>query len=266
MPSTPDFGKPHTPIPPASPCRPPALPLEGVLINAGLALNYGMKLPREVPVMTLPSATLFPQALLPLFIFEPRYRLMLAETLRTHRMFAVAMQKRGASRETPVSVAGLGLIRVAVGHRDGTSHLILQGIVRVELGPAVHYKPYRVHRIRPLRTPPRDDVRVDALLAKVRELLEERIALGIPFPFPVMAPEKIDADPVVPPGFSPKEILGYLHSINDPEQAADLVTCAVLPGASERQTILETVDVEIRLRRLIQFLLEEIRKQRKRKS
>ena len=36
-----------------------------------------MKLPHEVPVMTLPNATLFPQALLPLYIFEPRYRQML---------------------------------------------------------------------------------------------------------------------------------------------------------------------------------------------
>ena len=38
-----------------------------------------MDLPREVPVMTLPSATLFPQALLPLYVFEPRYRQMLAD-------------------------------------------------------------------------------------------------------------------------------------------------------------------------------------------
>lgn len=222
-------------------------------------------MPREVPVMTLPNAILFPQALLPLFIFEPRYRLMLAEALGTHRMFAVAMQKRGSSRETPAAVAGLGLIRVAVSHPDGTSHLILQGLARVELGPAVHYKPYRVHPIRALRAPPRDDVRVDALLAKVRELLQERIELGLPFPFPIMSPQKIESDPVAPPGFSPKEILGYLHSINDPEQAADLVSCAVLPGAPERQAILESVDVEVRLRRLIQFLLLEIRKQRKRK-
>jgi hypothetical protein len=51
----------------------------------------------------------------------------------------------------------------------------------------------------------------------------------------------------------------YLDSITDPEQAVDLVSCAVLPGAVERQAILETVDVEARLRRLIHFLLAEIR-------
>jgi uncharacterized protein len=222
-----------------------------------------MKIPPEVPVMTLPNATLFPQALLPLYIFEPRYRQMLADALHSNRMFSVAMQRPGNSRETPAPIAGLGLIRVSVGHSDGTSHLILQGLARVELKEAVRYKPYRIQRIRPLETPPCDNVKVDALVAKVRELLEERIELGLPFPFPVMSPEKGTKENSTSPSFSPKEILSYLDSITDPEQAADLVSCAVLPGAVERQTILETVDVEARLRRLIHFLLAEIRAKRK---
>src|SRR6266404_9564053 len=96
-----------------------------------------MEIPTRVPVMTLPASlpasTLFPQALLPLYIFEPRYRKMLADALRSDRMFSVAMQKPGRTREAPSPVAGLGLIRVSVGHNDGSSHLILQGLVRVEL-------------------------------------------------------------------------------------------------------------------------------------
>src|SRR5215475_12322326 len=178
-----------------------------------------MKLPREIAVMTLPEATLFPQALLPLYIFEPRYRHMLADALHSNRMFSVAMQKPGTPRETPSPVAGLGLIRVSVAHRDGTSHLILQGMTRVHLEETVRYKPYRIQRIRPLETPPCDNVKVDALVAKVRELLEERIELGLPFPFPVMSSEKADKPPA-PPSFSPTEILTYLDSITDPEQTA----------------------------------------------
>src|SRR5476651_510174 len=142
-----------------------------------------MKLPSEVPVMTLPNATLFPQALLPLYIFEPRYRKLLVDSLNTDRMFSVAMQKPGRSRETPSPIAGLGLIRVSVGHSDGTSHLILQGIARVQLRETVRYKPYRIQRIQPLASPPCKEVVIDALLAKVRELLEERVDLGINFPF-----------------------------------------------------------------------------------
>jgi Lon protease-like protein len=146
-----------------------------------------MELPNEVPVMTLPSATLFPQALLPLYIFETRYRQMLADTLKAKRMFSVAMQKPGRSRETPCPVAGLGLIRVSVDHEDGTSHLILQGLTRVELMETVQYKPYRVQCIRPLQAKLVDNVVIDALLAKVHELVKQRIEMGpFPFPFPVV--------------------------------------------------------------------------------
>src|SRR5437667_12752329 len=134
-----------------------------------------MDIPSQVPVMTLRDATLFPQSLLPLYIFEPRYRKMLADSLKTERMFSVAMQKPGRSRETPCIVAGLGLIRVSVDHQDGTSHLILQGITRVELRQTVQYKPYRVQCIRPLQAAPNDSVTVDALLAKVHELVQERL-------------------------------------------------------------------------------------------
>ena len=211
-----------------------------------------MKFPRETPVMTLPNATLFPQAMLPLYIFEPRYRQMLADALESNRMFAIAMQRPGHSRETPLPVAGLGLIRVSVGHRDGTSHLVLQGLKRVGLEETVRYKPYRVHRIHSLETPPCDSVATDALLTRVKELLEERIRLGLPFP-PLPAVSQASAE----------EVLSYLDSIADPEQATDLVSCAILPGAAERQSILETVDLEARLHRLIQFLLAEIRKQGK---
>src|SRR6185436_9265957 len=146
-----------------------------------------MQLPDAVPIMTLPSATLFPQALLPLYIFEPRYRRMLSDALKAHRMFIVAMQKPGRSRESPCGVAGLGLIRVSVDHADGTSHLILQGLTRVELHRTVRYKPYRVQSIRLLRSQLADNVVIDALLAKVFELVRKRLELGpFPLPFPIL--------------------------------------------------------------------------------
>lgn len=220
-----------------------------------------MQLPDEVPVMILPNATLFPQALLPLYIFEPRYRRMLADALNTHRMFAVAMQRPTATRETPAAIAGLGVVRVSVEHKDSTSHLILQGLARVQLREAVRYKPYRKHRIDLLSPPPCDTVAVDTLVEKLRNLLEERIRLGLPFPFPVAPAPDVHASKVS--GVSAEEVLKYLGSLEDPEQLADLVSCAVLPDACERQAILETVAVDTRLRRLIQFLLADLGRRRK---
>jgi len=221
-----------------------------------------MQLPDAVPVMTLPSATLFPQALLPLYIFEPRYRRMLTDALNTDRMFSVAMQKPGRTRETPCPIAGLGLIRVSVGHNDGTSHLILQGLTRVKLRETVQYKPYRVQRIQPLVADDKDSVTVDALIAKVHELVEQRLELA-PFPSPFPAKKKTDADPHKPRCFPKKEVLNYLEQLPGADQVADLVTCALLSDALERQTILETVEIEGRLKHLIHFLMAEISRRRK---
>ena len=219
-----------------------------------------VKLPREVPVMTLANATLFPQALLPLYIFEPRYRRMLQDVLDSTRMFCVAMQQPGSSRERPLPVAGLGMVRVCVGHKDKTSHLILQGVARVELEETVRYKPYRVQRVRPLTTPPCNSAAADALLARVRELIQERFTLGLPFPF---LTKEISENNHHPPPVSAKEVISYIDSIPSPEQAVDLVSCAVLPGAEQRQSILEALDVETRLRKLIKFMVREIQMHRK---
>jgi ATP-dependent Lon protease len=220
-----------------------------------------MNLPHEVPVMILPNATLFPQALLPLYIFEPRYRKMLSDCLETHRMFCVAMQRPGTTRETPAPVAGLGVVRVSVEHKDSTSHLILQGLARVQICETVRYKPYRKNRIELLTPSQTSGVATDALVEKLKDLLEQRVRLGLPFPFPVApAPEP---GPSQPGGIPPEEVLKYLGAISDPEQLADLVSCAVLPNAAERQTILETVEVDSRLRQLISFLLADLRRHKK---
>ncbi|MBI2925419.1 MAG: LON peptidase substrate-binding domain-containing protein [Verrucomicrobia bacterium] len=227
-----------------------------------------MQLPTAVPIMTLPNVILFPQAMLPLYIFEPRYRQMLTDVLASHRMFAIAMQKQGRTRECPSGVAGLGLVRASVANRDGTSNLVLQGLSRVRLERVVHYKPYRVYRIRPLATPAPDTTTVDALTARVLDLVRERLKLGFQLPVHLvqqLAPHDDFKTQDSSAAISFKEVIKGLAKLNDPEQLADLVSCTLLPAAEERQTILEIVDLESRLKSLIQFLLGEIRRQQQRK-
>jgi len=226
-----------------------------------------MELPREVPVMTLPDSILFPQAMLPLYIFEPRYRRMLSDALESHRMFSVAMQKPGRVRESPSSVAGLGLIRAAVARPDGTSHLILEGIARVELAETVRNKPYRVHRIRALKSTATGTVAVDALTAKVLELVGERLQQGFQMPLSMLKKlGQVSGNEGLAADFALKQGIDILERLNDPEQIADLVSWNVLSSPLQRQLLLETMDLEIRLKHLIHFLMAEIRRQGKDKQ
>jgi len=203
--------------------------------------------------MTLPNATLFPKTLMRLHIFEPRYRRMLYEVLHSRRMLIVAMRKPGSAREAPFTVAGLGLVRFCIRHKDGTSNLILEGLSRVQLIQTVRRTPFRVSRIRPLPTPSRDSVTIDALMAKVRDLVTERVEQEWP-----LLDTGLKKAPV-------QQIVACLESLDDPDHVADLVSWSLLRGAAERQTILETIEVEARLKHLIHFLMAEINQQRKRK-
>ena len=222
-----------------------------------------MQLPSDVPVMTLPNATLFPGALLPLYIFEPRYRQMLDRALNTHRMLAVAMKKPGRTRETPCAMAGLGLIRVAVTQKAGTSYLILQGLVRARLDRVVSYRPFRIHRYRALLDTPASGPDIKALTRQVQYLARKRLNHGIaktetpPLPeLPLQEQNGLESLAA----FSLEHFLKYLTQLKDPGQVADLVSCTMLSEAAERQTVLETVDPEARLRHVIRFLLAEIRR------
>ena len=204
--------------------------------------------------MVLPNVILFPQAFLPLYVFEPRYRSMLERALETHRFFCVAMQRPGR-RGSPTPVAGLGLIRAARRHSDGTSHLVLQGLARVSLGEAVRYRPYRTHRIRILPSQLTNVAKADALAARLIELVANRLQDGasVGFGLPEGSVPPLEPDTA----WAPQPAVEFLAHVTNPEQIADLVSWALLSSPGQRQLLLETLDVETRLRRLINFLASD---------
>src|SRR5205807_5707299 len=124
--------------------------------------------------MPLPGALLFPHALLPLYIFEPRYRQMLEHALTHHRIFSVALVKPDrAEWQSPADffhTAGVGLIRACVGRGDGTSNLILQGLERVRFTSFSQDMPFPIATIEPLESESQSSVETEALAAKVLEL------------------------------------------------------------------------------------------------
>jgi len=228
-----------------------------------------MQLPTEVPVMTLPNVILFPQAMLPLYIFEPRYRRMLADSLESHRLIAVAMQKPGRVRECPAAVAGLGLVRASVRKRDGTSNLVLLGVARVELAQRIPHRPYRVHGVRYLPRLATSAEAVQTLAVRLLDLVTERLDLGFEPPFKTLAeltadvgssPSEGAPDETAKQAF--REVLRHLRQVDDPEQLVDLISATLLPSANQRQVILETARVEDRLRHLVSFLHHDIKRRK----
>ncbi|MFL6519260.1 MAG: LON peptidase substrate-binding domain-containing protein [Chthoniobacterales bacterium] len=203
-------------------------------------MGSSITLPDHIPVMPLPGALLFPNALLPLHIFEPRYQQMLEHALREHRMFSVALIKPQRSQwhstDDFFHIAGVGLIRACVGRGDGTSNLILQGLRRVRFTQFQQSAPFPIARIESLESDSASSVESDALGAKVIELYsklkrEDR-----------QLPEKVDK---------------YLSHLGDMEMLADLMAATFINDPLRRQQLLEELSLNQRLRLLIQYLREE---------
>lgn len=195
-------------------------------------MKYQMNLPEQVGVMVLPQTVFFPHHLLPLHIFEPRYREMLRLALEGSRMFVVAMED---SARPAARVGGLGLIRSCVQQPDGTSNLVLQGLARVKLDHLLQVRPYVIAAPEPLEDsgpPPLADTVVrDALVAKILERLE-----------------KIEAPLEAGLG----EMKKFLRHLEDHHALVDLVAGCFLRDPASRQKILETACLTERLRLLCQ--------------
>jgi uncharacterized protein len=91
-------------------------------------------LPERCGVMLLPDCTLFPHGGLPLYIFEPRYRRMLEEALEGDCFFAVARligDEAGDPADVVAPVGTIGLVRASREQDDGTSQLLIHGVMRV---------------------------------------------------------------------------------------------------------------------------------------
>jgi len=189
-------------------------------------------LPEEVPAMTLPNVAFFPQAMMPLHIFEPRYREMLKDVLARDRLFAVAgLDPRKAAQATqfepPHRVATVGMIRACQKNADGTSDLLLQGLCRVEFTEILADTPYRRVRFRVLPSQPVGDAAaIERLRAEIARLLRLKM--------------KISAN-------SARDLYEFVRQIEDPEMFVDLAAFSLCESARMKQKLLETLDLRTRL-------------------
>lgn len=218
-----------------------------------------MELPDHSPVIILSDIVFFPGTMLPLHIFEPRYREALSDALESNRFFSVAQRVDGNAQDEAASVAGLGLIRASVTNSDGTSNMILQGVARVRLGPPAQEREYPYHRVVPLEGEAGDPSVAKALASSVRDLALELLEVGASAP-PVLleSGESGDTGAARVVSGERKQFAERLQSIHDPELLGDYISGSLLACSQQRQEILATGDLCKRLEILNRYISAEI--------
>jgi ATP-dependent Lon protease len=199
---------------------------------SSIAMEMEITLPDEVPVMTLPNTAFFPQALMPLHIFEERYCEMLRDVLASNRLFAVAGlnldEIHGPGHfEPPHRVASVGIVRACQKNGNGTSNLLLQGLCRVEIVRIIQDRPYRRIQIRALSSEAgASDLENQALRRELSRLLNLKFRLA---------------------ATGSGEITAFLKTVEDPEAFVDIAAFSLCDDTIFKQKLLETLDVHQRL-------------------
>jgi len=206
--------------------------------------------PLTLPIFPLPDVTFFPNTLLPLHVFEARYRAMVMDVLARDRRLAVVKLRPGFDEVSYLgkpavhSVAGAGEIVSWERLATGRYNILVKGEWRVRIETE---RPsdtlYRIVSAQKLEeVAPTTDV--SAALTRIRDacgrLLE---ALARP-------PDLLDT---------------ALAAGQAPGVIADRIAAAVVPDAALRQELLETLDVTRRLERLgavLDQLVNELRRGR----
>jgi Lon protease-like protein len=190
-----------------------------------------------LPIFPLPDIVLFPGALLPLHVFEPRYRAMTADILAGARVLAIARLVPGFENDyygrPPVyATVGVGELVSHQTLHDGRSNILLRGVARgsiqSELAPD---RPYR--QVRAKLLPDRDAER-EELHSKQLQLVAVCDHLA------TLLPEGGDM------------LRQLVRAVHEPGLCADVVAAAVVLDADDRQGLLETLDPVERLERVIE--------------
>jgi len=194
----------------------------------------------RLPLFPLPGVVLFPHAVLPLHIFEERYKKMARDLLSSHRHLAIAMLERGGERAAgadaghrpPVRpIMGAGEIVMAHELPDGRFNLVVRGRARIELAHELTTdEPYRVIVGKVRADLP---VKSQAELADADQSLRAlvgRLAENIP---------------------EGGELLRQVvASQATPEELADVLAAALVVDVPKRQRLLETRDLVKRIERV----------------
>ncbi len=109
----------------------------------------------SLPVFPLPNFAMFPHLVTRLHVFEPRYRMMVAESLSTHRLLVLVGLKDGWEDDyygsPPVHEIG-SLCKIINDERlpDGRYNLQLHCLARVHIHTIHQLKPFRTAQVETL--------------------------------------------------------------------------------------------------------------------
>jgi ATP-dependent Lon protease len=204
--------------------------------------NEGMiVIPEELPVLTLRNTVLFPGSIVPLGIGRPKTVRLVEESIKDNGLVAVVAQRDPEVDDpVPADLYTMGcaarLVKLVKASKDNFS-VVVQGLSRVRLTEYTQSLPYLKARLSAVDDVATNQVEVEALTMSLKKTAREVLRLI----------------PELPP--SAAELL---ERVDDAGVLADLIASNVEASVEEKQSVLETVELVARMRRVLELLSRQL--------
>ena len=215
---------------------------EGPELEAVVEPEEITALPETLPVLPLKETVVFPEAVAPLAIGEPRSIRLIDDVMnRPERLLALVVSRDPEAAEPPPEqlheIGTAAVVQRMVRVPDGTVRILVQGVRRVRMGPYTQTDPFLEARVEEVPDQAERTTEVEALARNLQGIFTRIIQL-------------------VP--HLPDELQIAVANLEDPTTLSYLVASSLRLSVEERQELLEESDLEARLRRLTVLVNREL--------
>lgn len=204
--------------------------------------NSDVKIPEDaLIIIPVRDMVLFPGAIAPIAIARPKSIAAAQQALREQRPIGIVLQR---SRETEepgpddlYRVATIANIVRYITAPDGTHHIVCQGVRRARILDFLPGTPFPAARIQQIPEPTTSSPEIEA-----RALNLQRQAI-----------EAIELLPQAPP-----ELIAMFQGTTAPGALADLATSFMDIKPQDKQEVLETIDLSLRVEKVSKHLAERL--------
>jgi len=198
-------------------------------------------IPKQLPILPLRGTVLFPELILPIMVGRKKSVKLIDDAMEGNRIIGVVTQHSSEVEDPkPSEIYRVGvaahLVRV-VRELDGTQRVIVQGLERIRIVRYLQSDPYYLAEVEVLPVEEVYDVEVEALVRNLKGLFQKAVEL---------AP------------YLNNELKNIVINVREPGVLADLIIANLNINTSEKQEVLELLNVKERLNKTHFILTREV--------
>jgi ATP-dependent Lon protease len=201
--------------------------------------NEMPEIPQELPILPMSNILIFPYVVAPIILTDEERMAVINEALSERKIVGV-FGIRSTDNDGQYQLYDIGtavfilkMFRIP----DGSMGLMVQGLSRIRLDSLIQLKPYPKGKVFLVPEDRSNTVKSEALRREVLEIFQEIVNLS-----PLL----------------PEELGQVINNVENPGRMADLIVSNLKIPIKERQDILESLAVEDRLTKLMDYLSREL--------